>query len=646
EQSLNNVDFERIAAVMPDTTSFTLTGLNPNTIYYFRICGFHHISGNSLYSDTVITTTQDAEPVELIAWYKFDGNASDSSGNNYNGNVNGAILSSSILDQAYRFDGVDDFIHIPRWDPDGWRPLHSPIHGDHQAFTLVAWINPDVVMDKNNLIIADDSQWGDFFFGLQDKSIILAFIHNSVDGGNQRYSTITDESVVVNEETFSHIAVTYEPINKAVTIYLNGNQVMVDRISRPLGPSGFDSLYIGRGGALSGGIHFFDGIIDDVRIYKSCLSSKDVYEIYLEGLPPESNPPTTPEILSATAVSEFQINLTWSESEDESGIAEYLIFRNDSLIAQIKGQSYSDSNLLEYETYAYVIVAVDNFGNRSEDSPEVTVTTLDITAPSVPQNLISTNVTGSQIELFWFSSTDNDGIAGYNLYRNDTILIQVEDTSYSDTSVNDATSYIYKVQAIDNSGNESGFSNEVTETTLDVTAPSVPQNLSGSAISGNQINLEWDASTDNVGVTGYNIYRDNEMITTINGTNYSDIGLMPNTEYFYQVSASDEAGNESDLSVAITVTTLDVTEINEMNYAEFNKLYPNPANSEIIIELGTNQIINFELFDLCGIKIIEQEIYPGNNNINISTLINGMYIYKIFYGNENYKHGTLILSHD
>jgi len=79
----------------------------------------------------------------------------------------------------------------------------------------------------------------------------------------------------------------------------------------------------------------------------------------------------------------------------------------------------------------------------------------------------------------------------------------------------------------------------------DTEAPSVPQNLSATAIWSDQIDLTWDASTDNVGVTGYNIYRDNLLVDTSPTNSYSDIGLDPGTEYDYEVSAVDAASNES-----------------------------------------------------------------------------------------------------
>jgi CubicO group peptidase (beta-lactamase class C family) len=74
-------------------------------------------------------------------------------------------------------------------------------------------------------------------------------------------------------------------------------------------------------------------------------------------------------------------------------------------------------------------------------------------------------------------------------------------------------------------------------------------------VSSTQIDLTWDASSDNVGVTGYRVYRDGVEITITSATSYSDGGLTPSTTYAYTVEALDAAGNASEQSVAVVVTT-------------------------------------------------------------------------------------------
>jgi chitodextrinase len=93
----------------------------------------------------------------------------------------------------------------------------------------------------------------------------------------------------------------------------------------------------------------------------------------------------------------------------------------------------------------------------------------------------------------------------------------------------------------------------------DSQAPTVPQNLSATAISDQQIDLTWEASSDNVGVVGYRIYRDDALIDTSPTNAYSDSGLDHATEYEYEVSALDGAANESARNATQTETTSDAT---------------------------------------------------------------------------------------
>ena len=84
----------------------------------------------------------------------------------------------------------------------------------------------------------------------------------------------------------------------------------------------------------------------------------------------------------------------------------------------------------------------------------------------------------------------------------------------------------------------------------------MPTNLSASVVSSSQINLSWTASTDNVGVAGYQVFRNGSQIAATSATSYADTGLSPSTAYSYTVAAYDAAGNVSLSSGALSVTIL------------------------------------------------------------------------------------------
>jgi hypothetical protein len=101
-----------------------------------------------------------------------------------------------------------------------------------------------------------------------------------------------------------------------------------------------------------------------------------------------------------------------------------------------------------------------------------------------------------------------------------------------------------------------------TSATPDTQAPSVPTGLVGTAVSSSQINLSWAASTDNVGVTGYRVYRAGALLVTLGAvTAYQNAGLAAATSYSYTVQASDAAGNASAQSAVVSVGTLAVVPV-------------------------------------------------------------------------------------
>lgn len=90
----------------------------------------------------------------------------------------------------------------------------------------------------------------------------------------------------------------------------------------------------------------------------------------------------------------------------------------------------------------------------------------------------------------------------------------------------------------------------------DVTPPSVPLSLAATAISAGQIDLSWSASTDNVAVSGYVVYRNGTPVATTSSITYSDTGLTASTLYTYTINAFDTSNNYSGLSASASATTL------------------------------------------------------------------------------------------
>lgn len=116
----------------------------------------------------------------------------------------------------------------------------------------------------------------------------------------------------------------------------------------------------------------------------------------------------------------------------------------------------------------------------------------DTVAPSVPQNLVATPISASQINLTWNASMDNIAVAGYKIYRNGTQIAVATNTAYSDIGLSASTTYNYTVEAYDGAGNVSGQSSQVSATTSTSTSTiPMPTNLRYSCSGSTAVNLSW-----------------------------------------------------------------------------------------------------------------------------------------------------------
>ena len=223
----------------------------------------------------------------------------------------------------------------------------------------------------------------------------------------------------------------------------------------------------------------------------------------------------------------------------------------------------------------------------------------DNTSPVLPgsENLSTSDITGSAVTISWNAATDNQagdsGINGYEIYRSEDSGATFRyvgysyTNSYSDTELNAAANYEYKINAVDNAGNSTFYTTTVAAETLgsrtDATTPATPTGLSAFLITnpedpnGKIVKLTWNANTEG-DVQGYKVYRAtaaagpyaamSEALTTevekytIDAVNdieawsyyYIDTEIRYGTTYFYKVSAVDVAGKESTLTTYTSAT--------------------------------------------------------------------------------------------
>ncbi|MFI5936364.1 discoidin domain-containing protein [Actinoplanes sp. NPDC051494] len=178
----------------------------------------------------------------------------------------------------------------------------------------------------------------------------------------------------------------------------------------------------------------------------------------------------------------------------------------------------------------------------------------DTQAPSAPGTLAYSQPASGQIRLTWNAATDNVGVTGYLIYANGSLLSTVTALTYLDNQPDSATVQYY-VRARDAAGNSSANSNTVTRTgqSGDTVAPTTPGTLSYTQPTTGQIRLAWGASSDNVGVTGYEIWFNGALKATVNALTYTDNQAASVTASYY-VKARDAAGNVSAASNTVTRT--------------------------------------------------------------------------------------------
>src|SRR5256886_1195121 len=246
-------------------------------------------------------------------------------------------------------------------------------------------------------------------------------------------------------------------------------------------------------------------------------------------------------------------------------VSQVQFFRDGNFIGSDSSAPYSvswNTTSTNNGSHTLTAVATDILGVRWNSDP-VTVTVSngpppDTTPPSVPTGLRATAVSSSRINLSWAASSDNVGVSGYRVYRNGTQIATTGTTFFASTGLSPSTTYSYAVAAFDAAGNLSARSSPASATTLappDTTPPSVPTGLRATAVSSSQINLSWAASSDNVGVSGYRVFRDGAQIATTSATSFTNQGLSPSTTYTYAVAAFDAAGNLSARSSPANATT-------------------------------------------------------------------------------------------
>ncbi len=259
------------------------------------------------------------------------------------------------------------------------------------------------------------------------------------------------------------------------------------------------------------------------------------------------------------------VSVSSNQGDDDIDIYAAATDGNGVITAGVSGHSAHTSTITVGDTTAGSICTLD-------DKPEITFNAVGVNNPTnVSANASVSACAGSppsctvRNELSWTNPASFDHI---NIYRSETSGVrgsQIGDTtgnSYTDNDVSPGVTYFYTLEAEDAIGNKSSGTAQVSARGVcncgDPEGPTKPTNLRATAIECSSFSIAWDASRDDIGVAGYEIYNVDTgiLVGTTTDLTFSFDNLSPDTTYRLHIRAYDAARNFSDFSNILSVKTL------------------------------------------------------------------------------------------
>ncbi|MFB9234919.1 cellulose binding domain-containing protein [Plantactinospora siamensis] len=304
---------------------------------------------------------------------------------------------------------------------------------------------------------------------------------------------------------------------------------------------------------------------DDVG-HRSAASDSIVVVTPATDTGPDTVPPTAPGTLTKSDVTPTTITLNWTPATDNVGVTGYNVYRFDglyisTLLATVPGTTYQVQ--LTTSMNMFYVRARDAVGNLSPASNTVTADPAPPTdlPPSAPTNLTATKITSTSVTLTWTAAAPGCcAIAGYTVgyfpaFYDLGTSVDVGNVTTATITLKPATQYRLFVSAKDSAGHSSPTSDSVTivtpatDTGPDTVPPGAPGALTATGVTATTATLNWSPATDNVGVTGYNVYRwdgvlASTLLATVPGTSYT-VPLSSSVPNHFYVRTRDAAGNVS-----------------------------------------------------------------------------------------------------
>lgn len=706
-----------------------------------------YCNGKNIGSSTA--TTYICNGLTPSTWYTFSVKAKDKAGNI-------SLDSNSITITTYNDDYGDSFDTAVPVQIGTEKPANIDYIGDYDYFIFTAPMNGSYTIestgntdtygylydDSHNIIQSNDDYNGGNF-GISQNLVAGKKYYVAVrayGSGTGKYNLL----VTVQENQPPTVPTNLQVLSKAVSSVTINWTASTDNIAVLNYDIYRNGTEIGEVGANN--TSYTDTSLNPNTTYNYFVKAKDQAGNLSDASAQlnvttdiDKTPPSAPTNLSVKEKTSYTINLIWDAAKDDGVIDRYQVYCNGKIMGNSATTEYKCEELRPNTSYSFTVKAIDKGGNISSESTSIAVTTYDddygnnfndaaqiqigkeqagkidysgdydyfyFTAsidgkytikstgnldtygylydengnllgsnddgdgnnfqvikglvgnrkyyvavkaygsqtgqygldvveeenqpPTAPTNLNSTNQTVKSITLTWTASTDDIGLAAYEIYRNNTKIGEVDSnsTTYTDTGLDPNTQYGYEVKAKDSLGVLSEASNIIeVKTSVDNTPPTAPQNIKTLSVSDRGITIGWDSSTDDSRVAGYEIYCNGAKIGTTTATSftYSD-NIQYFVNYVFSVKAVDAAGNESNYSSSINTSVWE---------AKLTK--DRVVNGDVTMDSANN--IDLNGYTLC----INGNLNQSNGTLNLDK---GRIIIKGNYTLRDYAELDMVNSQD
>ena len=578
-------NYVHVISVGANVTSYSNTGLSPDTDYYYMVRAFND-DGHSSYTDEFyIRTLQLIPPVEPE-------------------NLSATNVTENSLDLTWT-DNSDN--------ETGFVVLRSASYdnGYIQAGTTGANINT-----------FHDS-------GLSHETYYFYKVYATNDDGNSGYSNTikakTLKPAPAAPDSLSVINITKTSVDISWTDNSdneNGFNVIrsayIDSGYTQAGTAGANTNTFHDDGLSPGTFYFYK-----IGAYNENGSSEYTEALKIKTLDPQ--PPAAPSHLKAYNISKHSVDLLWTDNSDnEDG---FYIIRSEYLDSGYIKVATVKSNVtnfylkgLDKNTLYFFKIEAFNTDGYSGYSNAIKVLTLETELPMTPSELSATDISNNSVSLSWTDNSDNED--GFEILRSTLLnsqytpvaMVPANDNTFEDKELMPNTPYYYKLRAFNEDG-YSGYSNILQVKTPQAILPEAPSSLKSDTAGFDYITISWIDNSNNE--SGFSIERTTDTskgylasidINTPDLTIYKDSGLVPNTTYYYRVSAYNDDGY-SDFT-------------NELESKTLSNVPPSPPSSLLASEISLNSITlkwQDNSNDETGF-IIKRAISANNNFVPLITI--------------------------